>query len=77
MSIEAIIFEYLEQPIKRRYKGVPVGAFGLPAFSGYHEGTVANAVNKLKKCNYVTFSGSTMQITEEGKKYYATRKARM
>lgn len=76
MSVEDLLLAYLDRP-RLSYKGVPVGAFGLPRFEGIREKTIRNKLSKLKKQQYIRVSGSVIKTTEEGKKYYAKRQARL
>ncbi len=76
MSIEERILEYLSTP-RRSYKGVAVGAFGIPLWDGTKKKTIQNRIALLKKRKYVTVFGPSIKVTEEGKKYYAKRKARL
>lgn len=71
MSIPDYMFRRL------KYKGISVNMFGLPEFRSYKRNSINVALSRLKKKNYVTFTGSTWKLTKNGEKYFKKRTARL
>ena len=76
MSIQNDLLELLQTP-QFRYKGMPVNIFGLPVFKNYKRNSINTVFSRLKKKQYVTFEGSSLKLTENGKRFIAKRKARL
>ena len=76
MSIQNDLLDLLQTP-RFRYKGMPVNIFGLPVFGDYKRNSINAALSRLKKKQYLTFQGSSLKLTENGKRYIARRKARL
>jgi len=76
MSIQNDLLELFQTP-QFRYKGMSVNIFGLPTFKGYKRNSINTALSRLKKKEYITFQGSCLRLSENGKRYIAKRKARL
>lgn len=76
MSIQNDLLELLQTP-QFRYKGMSVNIFGFPVFKNYKRNSINVALSRLKKKQYITFKGSCLKLSENGKKYVARRRARL
>ena len=76
MSIQNYLLELFQTP-RYRYKGVSVDVFGLPTFKGFKRNSINVALSRLEMKQYITFEGSFLKLTEDGRKYIARRKARL
>jgi len=76
MSIQDDILQLFLTP-QLKYKGMSVNLFGFPVFKNYKRNSINTAFSRLKKKQYLTFKGSCLRLSENGKKYLAKRKARL
>lgn len=76
MSIQNDLLELFQTP-RFRYKGMSVNIFGLPTFKSYKRNSINTALSRLKKKQYITFEGSCLKLSEDGKRYIVRRKARL
>jgi len=76
MSIQDYLLELFQTP-KFRYKGMHVNVFGLPTLKNYKKNSINVALARLKKKQYIVFEGSSLRLSENGKRYIAKRKARL
>ena len=60
-----------------RYKGMSVGLFGFPTFSSYKKQSVANALQRLKKSEYISYGDGLIKILPKGRKYVESKKAKL
>ena len=68
MSIQNDLLELFQTP-RFRYKGMSVNIFGLPIFKDYKRNSINTALSRLRKKQYVTFEGSSLKLTENGKRF--------
>lgn len=76
MSIQDYLLELFQAP-QFRYKGMRVNIFGLPVFKNYKRNSINTALSRLKKKKYITFEGSHLKLSENGKRYLVQRKAKL
>jgi CRISPR-associated endonuclease Cas2 len=61
----------------RRYKGVPVSVFGLPAMFPYKKQSINNAIYRLNKNGYISKNNDCVLLLPKGRKYVENKKIRL